>query len=289
MKRGLFLFFLVLLSISYISAIDTQIRVKSYPNHEVSLSFVDPQSLEIIESMRQETGDSGEFSVTFSTDLSDFNLVTFVKRPGEDIVLSKGFNDLVPGENLYLTLIQGNIKIEQDEGQGVIVAQNDSETVENDSEIVIAQEEETVIEKPSNTTPSSALTGAATSKDTGSSSNSTYYIFGAIVLVFVFLGTLMLRRRPSYSEPQIQEVKVRKFSEFQKERQDLQKEMRNAAATGQPSEQSSDYKKSIEAAEKKIEEAQREIQKLKNEEKIKDAKKRLIDDERELMRLRRGE
>jgi len=51
---------------------------------------------------------------------------------------------------------------------------------------------------------------------------------------------------------------------------------------------SGDYNRAIEDAERKIDEARAEINTLKNAEKIEELKRKLIEDQRELMRLRSG-
>ena len=104
-----------------------------------------------------------------------------------------------------------------------------------------------------------------------------YFFIGLVAIGGIFfLGVFVLKKRNGQYEPR-KEVKgpqVRKLSDFLEERKHRMNE---------------GYGVSLAEAEKKLKEAQVEINKLKNAGKIEQAKKKLVDDERNLMRLRRGE
>ena len=258
-KKIIFSLLVLIFLVQVISAIDTEITIKTLPDHDVNINFLNPSPGEgniNFESFHENSGESGNISFVFSSNEVKFDITAFVMKSTEKIVY-KRFDDNTAGESLYLTLFP--------EGSEIIrnFEAVTNQTLEENSTINETLEEnetETEIE----------ITGSAIFGEEGIfSKKATYYVIGAIILLgigaFVFFKLKEKQKTPK-------EVKIKKLSELQTEKK----------------EKLGNKEEIIEDAEKKIKEAQEDIRKIKNEDKIKEAKKKLIEDEKQLMRLREG-
>ena len=81
MKRGIIFIFTVLLLISSVSAIDTEIKIYTLSNHTLNLQFLNPdrasEAVISFESITNNSGVSGEFSYIFSNNAESFDLSIF--------------------------------------------------------------------------------------------------------------------------------------------------------------------------------------------------------------------
>ncbi|MEK6925802.1 MAG: hypothetical protein AABW50_00840 [Nanoarchaeota archaeon] len=282
MKKSLLFVFALVFVLSYLSAADTEVNIMSYPNHDIMISALTPDSVySLIESFYGKTDSEGKFSKIIPISQTEFDLKVWI-RNANTVAVTERFDGISSGEKVYFIMLPGNIK----RVDGFNESKNETEVnnteAANDTSQNITEETENI--GPTEVeTESSSITGSATEKDTGESSpKSMYYLFGALLLALVFMSVLAIKRKSSGEE---KEVKVRKFSDFKKEQEEARKD--NFIPSSDV--HSSDYKKAIEEAEKKIDEAQKEIRKLKNEDRIKDVKRKLIEDEKELLKLRKGE
>ncbi|MBI3622841.1 hypothetical protein HY212_02035 [Candidatus Pacearchaeota archaeon] len=263
--KGVLFLLLVLITLQFASAVTTPIIVQTFSNHDIMVSVLRPGYVyNLIESFHGVSDTDGKFSATLNTNNSDkIDIKVWVKKDNQAIATQK-FKGYDVGSPINLEVYpEGykkpepviNTSIEENSTSNETVVNNTNETV-NDTQ---AQ--------------GSLLTGAAI-KEGKSSGKTLYYIIGAIVLLGIigFTSAVMLRRR-EYSP---KEIKVRKLSEIQKERQ----EMKGKSAE--------EYKRAYEAAQKKVEESQKEINKLKNQEKIKQIEDRIAKERDEVNRLRRG-
>lgn len=289
MKRGQVLtalIFLVLV-INFVSAIDTEIIVKTLPDHNVMISAlrVSENPYDLIESFHLKSDEEGTTSTTLSSSEESFNLAIWIKK-GNDVVKYEKFENSYPaGTPVELEMYpdwyikQKEIEAEFAKRAALTSAnlteeESSSEVTENQTEtettsIPTTEDSETPAEEETNSseiTPGISffnVAGSAVFGDDGLLSKKTlYYIIGGILLLAIFIACLKFTLR---------KMKGKSGTSF--------------AGTGD--------EERIKADERKIKEAREEIERLKNksqdsekEKKIAEAKKKLIEDEKALMKLR---
>ena len=259
-----FIFCLVLLfGISFISSMQVTIKTLQYYWVEVTVAdgtIADYSKLE------QHDGDSdqyGDFVFNLNTTVPEINLYITVKKDGkmgEAVFSNKKFIGETTDEPIYLELIPEGGKII--ETPDVV----SNESVESNETL-----NESISEEESNAdAQDSQITGSAVGNFFKSK---TFYIVLIVLVVLIVAVVLfkIIKSRRNNSSPD-REIKVRKLSEMKQERD----------------EKIDDHRQVIEEAERKIKEAQEEISRLKNQDKIKDMERRISDEERELIRLRNG-
>jgi len=293
---GLALIFLLL---PMVSAVDTPIKIKTYSNHDIEMDFLKTSPLLILEKVKTSSGAEGETFVTFSNSEAVFDINAFVMKDGKKAVY-KRFSGVEAGVPVCLNLFAGSEEIVRDCAEALgAVEENETETNVTEEDPTAAgdielEPEEVIIEDVEVIEEGSVLTGAATSEEGSSilSTNILYYVIGIVLLLAViFIGAVGMRKKIKTSRSK--EIKVRKLSEMKEDKEDKEEKKEKIEdqkeRLDESKEKVDDYKKAIEEAEKKVEEAQREIKKLKNADKISELKKRMIEDEKELMKLRSGE
>jgi len=247
---------LVLLSVVQVSAIDTEIKIKTLPFHEVQVAVAKPMSstFESWGNFKNYSDQYGDVSFVFSSDKYTFDLIVYIKKDNEKIMPAQRFLENFPvGDPIYLEIAPAGF-----------------EFIETPGEVIEEVENETIIEE-NEIEPE--VTGSAIrifGEEGIFSKKITYYIIGIIILLGVgaFVIIKIIKKRPKTSK----DIKIKKLSELQDEKK----------------EKLQDKEGIIEDAEKKIKEAQEDIRKIRNEGKIKEARQKLIDDEKELVKLREG-
>ena len=270
---GLITFFLL---VQIVSAVDTEIKVKTLPDHEVQCTILySSSSSSVLESFKNNSDEYGDISFVYSSDKSKFGLILFVKKDGGKIISRKYLENFIVGTPVYRELAPPGFEFiaTPDEINETLNATNQTieniTTDENESEIFIEEtEEETEVQ----------LAGSAIVGDKGFLTKKTiYYTIGIIVLLIGFLVIKTVRKKLSVPK----EIKTKKLSDVIKEKKEkLETNEENKPATNE---------EIIADAEEKIKQAQEDIRKIRNEDKIKQAKKKIEEDEEELIRLRRGE
>ena len=82
-KRLIFILLVLILSTQVISAISSEVTVKTVPNHKIMISILKPGEIySLIESFHKETGPTGEVPITFSYEGSTFDVAVWVKKTG---------------------------------------------------------------------------------------------------------------------------------------------------------------------------------------------------------------
>lgn len=281
--------FFTLFLLSSVYAIDTKVKVTTYADHELNINFLRSSPLELLESFNLDSGTAGEIEFIFSTEVSNFDVSAFVLNGGQKVVY-KRFDDNLAGQSIHLYLFPQDVKIVKDyetlEATTIVNETNDAvinETAVNDS---VENSGDTATEITTDTAtqqnPTAGITGMATSNEESSlfSNNLIYFILGFLILAaIVFFGMMRLttiqRRKLGLEDDNkpTKSVRVKKLSEKLKEIKEIKE--------SKPDE----YHSAIEEAEKKIKDAQKEINKLKNAEKIEDLKKRMDKDKEELEHL----
>jgi len=255
-KVRLFYIFILLLFlfIVQVSAINTEIKIKTLPYHEVQVAVAKPMSstFESWGNFKNYSDQYGDASFIFSSDKYAFDLIVFIKKDNEKIMTPQKFLESFPaGEPIYLEIAPAGFEFIETPGEVI-------EEVENETII-----EENVVEPE--------VTGSAVFGEGGILSKKVIiYVIGTIILLGIgaFVIIKIIKKKPKTSK----DIKIKKLSELQDEKK----------------EKVQDKEGIIEDAEKKIKEAQEDIRKIRSEDKIKEARQKIIEDEKELMRLRQG-
>ena len=252
--------FMFLFVMPMISAIDTEIKIKTLPFHEVQVAVAKPMSIafESWGNFKDYSNQYGDVSFVFSSDKYNFDLLVFIKKDNEKIMPPQKFLENFPaGEPIYLEIAPGGFTFIETPSDEIPDEVNVSENMTAEGE---DGEED------------SQLTGSAIFGEDGFlSGGKIYYIIGGLLfLVAAFFIFKIIRKKIKFPKNP-KEIKIKKLSDLENEKK----------------EKVSGDRTIIEDAEKKIREAQEDIKKLRGEDKIKEAKKKIIEDERELMRLRR--
>lgn len=287
MKRGNILIFLTafVLAVNIIAAADTEIIVNTLPNHRVDISAlrVSENPYDLIESFHENSGEEGVVSVTLSSDESTFNLAVWVKQDNSIVKYEKFEDEFPAGEPVNLELYP-DWYLKQKEIEKQMAERNSPSVSSSVSAESNNTDNETTETIPLKNTSSNNAVDKTNSNESGNkisffnvagsavfgeegllSKKTVYYIIGGIVLiVLVFIGLKFVKKMKGKSGSY--------FNSGGKSDMDL-----------------------IAADERKIREAKEEIERIKSrennsekEKKILEAKKKLIDDEKELIRLRRG-
>lgn len=271
MERKHFVFlFLVLMSISFVSAVDTKIEIKTLPNHEVYLNILNPTDetmyLKTIKNLSDYYGDT---SFVYSSNLTKFDLKIILKKDGMRIYEKVFKEDFSAGVPISRIVAPEGSKLLETPGKTTLNDTNVSlgnQTLEN-----LALENQTEEEKvPENESEGNIVSSTGLFIFDKSkkllSSNITYYV-AAILIV----GLLAFVARRKFGG-ELRGIKIKKLSELNSEREE---EKRN--------------NEKLREAERRLKEAQEEVSKLKNEDKIEEMEERIRRQQEELEKLRRGD
>ncbi len=288
-KRGVVAFIFILglfVILPFISAVDTEIKIKTVPFGNVNINVLDPDS-ETFSSLKRFNADAnnyGDVFFVYENSKDEFDLSVYVKRNDKRLIYET-YGTFEAGEDIYLEVAPEDSKLfyapnETEDNDTVVNNTVNNETEENGTVKTDTEPEsvpatiDTTDEIPEQTP---GITGAATDNTNSKgifSSAIVYFILGFLVLgAIVVTGALKLKqlKKEDYSEGgKKKEIKVKKLSEKLKEMKDIKKEAKG------------EYGKAIEEAEEKIKQAQKELNKLKNAEKIKELKKQIEENKKEL-------
>ena len=267
-KKYLAFLLLAVVCVSFVSAIDTKIDVKTVPDYEVQVAaskagsvafeLLTPSVLKV-----QSDKDGNAFFLLSFVDLK-YNLVVTIKKDNITVNQTR-LSNLVSGENIELDFVP--------EWQKALRAQQASLTEINSTlsnESLIANESFVLLENQTdnntggNWVSSTGLFFIEKSKSIFSS-NMTYYVI-AILAVGVF--AFAIRRKFAWPKV-VREIKVRKLSELNAERSEERRK-----------------NDELKEAEKRLKEAQQEVNKLKNTGKVKELEERIKEQQEELKRLK---
>ena len=281
MRGKLFLAVLLVLSvIGFASAVQTTINIQTYPSHTVYVTPIEPT--DGFEAMSAPvsgfTSVYGKKQIILDLDENYFHLYIVVKD-GDERVYYKKFEDQtyeLGGIYNLVVLPPGVEPVKKPNVTNIIVeTENVSEENSSNQTETNTTEENITDEQNTNETTSpenqDVITGFA-SKEIKFTGKTLLYALGIIVLLAILFVAYRYVRRFNKANPPKKEIKIRKLSEVHEEKK------------GQVDEQI----KKIEEAKRMIQDAEHEIRRIKNPnfDKIEAAKKKLIEDQKELMKLR---
>jgi len=172
---GFFLLF-ILLVMPLVLTIETEVKIKTIPHHEVQVSAVkDGQMIEHFSNISDGYGDA---SFVFTFDRPDYDLFVFIKKDNENVITPYKAINSVTGESVYLELAPGWFEfIETPETESEI-----NETEINETEIISGEET-----SENNKSKIVSMAGAAVSKIKENKSILIYVGIGVLVIVIIVL------------------------------------------------------------------------------------------------------
>jgi hypothetical protein len=275
MKKLFFCFVFLIVSFQLISAIDTNIHIKTVPLKNVNLVIPtnDPPYIS-----NKDANEYGDVFFVFHSDDSKFDLTIFVKDIiSGNKVASKILKDQVTGEDLYLEVVPDGFNIIETPSNNTANS-NLTENLTNSS-----------IQGNSNLTQDNlslgteqknkhnfTLSGLFVFENKSKSEKIIFYIVIGVVLLLIILFIIfkLYKRRASaglYGKKPSNNIHVKKFSEWKEERREKYPQ---------------DYEKIVRDAQRTVDEAQRELSQIRNKDKILEAERKVQQDREELRRLR---
>jgi hypothetical protein len=256
---------LALLFVSMASA-STTLTVKTVPFGEISLNLRPSGTIDVVERFKETADNYGDATFTYSGTLPSFDLTYFIKKNGEKVI-NGIIESKTAGGEIYLELIPSGFEIVNAPEPVVEIELNiTNETVEDIAEEVIEETNSTKKIKDK-------ITGFSIFKnDDGTMNWSFFYYFGgAVVLALIIFFFLKIKKTP-------RGIKITKLSDLKKDQTNSLKEAK---------EEIEEYEKKMKDLEEKIKDIKTNLSKPKNADKISAIKKKMIDEEKELMKLRK--
>ncbi len=254
MKKLEFLVFLFVFLIPLISSADSLVTIKTISNHNVDISFLrHNQGYSLIESFHKDSGTSGNVSVTLSTSEEKFDIRVWVKKENIVVVYKKFEEGYAPGSPLEFEVYpdwyiqQLEIEKEMNARSNEISSANAeklNDSLKNEKNLTLNETKKT---EEKNVSGMKGITGFFVSVKEGVSGKMIYY--AAIFVLLIALLTagffaLKKMRGRFPKENYRNEIGIRKLSDKIKEEQKSNLEI-------------------IENAEKRIKEAQEQIERIK--------------------------
>ena len=191
--------FLLLMQI--VSAVDTEIKIKTLPDHEVQLTTFKSNTADfiIIESFKEDSDEYGDITFATSTNDPQFNIVVYIKKDNVKIMGPEKFLDNPSGEPIYLEIAPNWFTF-------IDTPTNETNTTEETIENLTLTDIES--DKPQETISDETeqdaqdqglgLTGSAISEDGFASKKSIYYAAGIIgLLIISFIMFIAVRKTKS--------------------------------------------------------------------------------------------
>ncbi len=298
MKVKILLIFcaLALMLVPVTTAMETSIVIHTIPGYKAMIRFLHPdyQYSRVLESFHYTANMNGDIIFNYDSSLDTFDMDIWLTYEGEkmgnkrfDESFNAGFDIEIEFYPSWYTPpikesqeTETNETLNETQNNETLIQTNESETTEQTSLEQESEKTSTPIEQ----VKSEKERVTAFSIEDGKVSISAkgfLYIFGLFILgILIFLGIKhshhvekKIKEITGNEKNNKKEIKIKKVSELNKKKSSKLK----------------DQEEKIEKAKKMIEEAQEEIQKMKNpnQSKIDEIKKRLIEDEKELLRLRK--
>ncbi len=271
-RKLIFCLIVVVLALELVSAASTEIKIRTLANHKVYIYILEPdQVYKLLDSYNQNSDGNGEVSYTYnSLGTNKIDVLVNVKKDNVK-VFSQRFEDYEAGKPIYIRMDYQEITGDYKEGSQAVDSEDSIENKtegekEEEKPVEIDNVEEERIKKEV------GITGEVVSEDKGASSY-IYYIIGGVVLVVIIIFLVVWKFN---SEGGVFPVS----------------DSFNEGGSGSSKSRTGDLiskDREIRKLEGKVREMEKEINIVKNREKIRAVERKLEEDRRELERLRRGE
>ena len=270
-KKLLIAVIIVLLPIVF--ALETSMTIKTLSNHRVSVIVREAGKLTTLESFHKDTA-GGEVQILTNQDPTSLDLLVTLKKDTITI-LNKKFEAVKSGEKLVINFVPGDVSLKtQAEIDAEAAAQAAAETPEPKAPVEETASEETPVEtEPAAETQTESVEELKNSKVSGlaifsnkETTKKIYYGLGIIIALIVIVCIFFFVRKKIKSKDSMTDsFKVRKLSDIKGDHYTDRK---------------------LRDAEKRIEEAKREIEQIKNKDsRVRQLKEQYEHDKKELKRL----
>ena len=270
-KKLLIAIIIVLLPIVF--ALETSMTIKTLSNHRVSVIVREAGKLTTLESFHKDTA-GGEVQILTNQDPTSLDLLVTLKKDTITI-LNKKFEAVKSGEKLVINFVPGDVSLKtQAEIDAEAAAQAAAETPEPKAPVEETASEETPVEtEPAAETQTESVEELKNSKVSGlaifsnkETTKKIYYGLGIIIALIVIVCIFFFVRKKIKSKDSMTDsFKVRKLSDIKGDHYTDRK---------------------LRDAEKRIEEAKREIEQIKNKDsRVRQLKEQYEHDKKELKRL----
>jgi len=270
-KKLLIAVIIVLLPIVF--ALETSMTIKTLSNHRVSVIVREAGKLTTLESFHKDTA-GGEVQILTNQDPTSLDLLVTLKKDTITI-LNKKFEAVKSGEKLVINFVPGDVSLKtQAEIDAEAAAQAAAETPEPKAPVEETASEETPVETESAAeTQTESVEELKNSKVSGlaifsnkETTKKIYYGLGIIIALIVIVCIFFFVRKKIKSKDSMTDsFKVRKLSDIKGDHYTDRK---------------------LRDAEKRIEEAKREIEQIKNKDsRVRQLKEQYEHDKKELKRL----
>ena len=270
-KKLLIAIIIVLLPIVF--ALETSMTIKTLSNHRVSVIVREAGKLTTLESFHKDTA-GGEVQILTNQDPTSLDLLVTLKKDTITI-LNKKFEAVKSGEKLVINFVPGDVSLKtRAEIDAEAAAQAAAETPEPKAPVEETASEETPVETESAAeTQTESVEELKNSKVSGlaifsnkETTKKIYYGLGIIIALIVIVCIFFFVRKKIKSKDSMTDsFKVRKLSDIKGDHYTDRK---------------------LRDAEKRIEEAKREIEQIKNKDsRVRQLKEQYEHDKKELKRL----
>ena len=303
MRKLLFCFVFLVLSFQLIDSTVTNINIKTVPYENVNVITLS-SDLEVYERFNKYSDEYGDASFAFSSDVTVFDVSIFVQNASnDDKIAYKKLESQAAGEEIYVEVIPAGFTI-------VETPSNEEETSASSLENNSVSEENSTLEI--NVTSDNNLTGSSILENsTLKASNrsilraalrgnesfilSNLFIFGEksksekiisyvaagilLLIVVLFISFILFKEKMLALFSSLGQYRKRTFSDIKiKKLSDLKAERKNNY--------SKEYERIVKDAQRKIDQAQRELAQIRNQDKILEAERKIQQDREELKRLK---
>ncbi len=275
-KKFIFSLIILIIAFNLVAAVDTNIKIKTLPNHQVSIFILEPnQVFNSLGSFHFDSDSEGYVTAKYtSSEVREIDLLINVKKEN-----TKVFSEKFEG---YKTGTPISIRIDNEAKDGHYNNPSNSTKELNQtnstSDKKEAVKEESQPKEKLNISNNQPTTGQVISNGGSSYFSWAFYsimgviLIGIVIVVFVWKFSDFRSGLDSPSHPK----GLPPGASFKGEKVDHQQV--NLSSN-----------KDVLKLEKRLEEAQREIRILKGKDKIREVEKRLDEDRRELDKLRKGD
>lgn len=282
-KSFLLLFVLAIMCANFVNAYEVTVQINTVPNFTVNAFFIETRTdaFSAIAIVNEETGKDGIAIMNFSTNKNEFEVKLNLKKDGETFYSvkynetfssSQGLIELDFYPKWYQPKNTTNTTVTTQ-----ITAVNESESNQTLNETLEVSTEDSINE----TSSKGRMTVFSVFDSEGKMNTTLFYYIGGIIILAALIIIFFKYRKYKRNNPQEpKQVKTIKLSELQQQQRFQTNENENKIRS---------QEEKISQAKNMIKEAEDELKRMRdpNINKIEAAKRKLIEDERELMRLRR--
>lgn len=248
----LFLFLAGIISaVSMVSAETTQINIMTLPLRSVGIFILQPGTVyDLYESFHKQSDINGFVQINYTGEPDSIDIKVQVTENNNPLAIER-FKNFPAGTPVYLQVIAGDMKRNYNEGQ-TTQTNNTQTTAENST--------------------NNAITGSAVAGSFFEGSKKLYFIIIGIVLLVAVVGFgayTNLKKYPKTSS----NIVIKPASKIQTPDSESIKILSNKLSETQ----------------QRLEQTQRELNRVKNQEKISEVERRIEQERQELERLRKGD